>query len=193
MRPEDGAATADRPDFKLQERARQAEANRLLQKIGLEARKLAGLLDDLDALRATVPGETYSSLALIESALARNCAKDEFAQFKRGLSSYRRSGFPCPADLLQVLALKAESQPTVSDIFADDPWLRSQKSTWRDFLRILAEDISDIYLMHEVIINLREKHWIALVKTLISPNIDRSSINAALRELPPFSWEVQEK
>jgi len=191
--PEDGAATADRPDFKLQERARQAEANQLLQKIGIEARKLAGLLDDLDALQATVPGETYSSLALIESALDRNCAKDEFVQFKRGLSSYKRSGFPCPADLLQVLVLKALSQPDVSDIFADDPWLRSQKSTWRDFLRILAEDLSDIYLMHEVRIDLREKHWIALVQTLISPDISRSSINAACRELPPFSWEVQEE
>lgn len=191
--PEGGAATRDRPDNKTRVRDKQTRASALLSKISDKARELARLLDELDELRATVPAETYSCLALIESALSRNPAEVEFDRFRRSLSSYQEHGFPAPADLLNALANASDANPPAAQIFADDPWLASQKSTWRDFVRIVADSLSDIYVMHGVKIELREKHWLSLTRALVSPDISRSSVNAELRKLPPFSWESRKK
>ncbi|AMO36535.1 hypothetical protein AC731_006040 [Thauera humireducens] len=191
--PDEGAATRDRPDDKVRIRDKQTRADALLSQLAVKARGLADLLDELDDLRATVPGETYSSLALIESALSRNAADDDFKRFNRELSSYKRNGFPAPAELLRCLAASADAHPPASKVFSDDPWLSSQKSSWRDFMRIMARCISDIYAMYQVRIVFKEKHWIALVHALISHDISRSSVNAERRNLPPFPWEKQKK
>ncbi|MCK2128001.1 hypothetical protein MX652_15050 [Thauera aromatica] len=191
--PEGGAATRDRPDDKVLIRDKQTRADALLSQLAAKARGLADLLDELDELRATVPGETYSSLALIESALSRNAAAAVFERFRRELSSYQIHGFPGPTELLRVLAASADAHPPAAEVFSDDPWLSSQKSSWRDFMRIMARCISDIYTMYQVRIVLEEKHWIALVHALISHDISRSSVNAECRKLPPFPWEKQKK
>lgn len=180
--PPDGAATKDRSDLKVRIRCNQAAADALLVSIARKAHGLADLLNRLNALGAEIPGETYSSLALIESALTRNIAADDFKQFRRGLSSYRRSGFPATGDLLTTLAESAERHPKAMKIFQTDPWLRSQKSTWRDFVSIVFDSLAEIHLMYGTKIELREKHWVALVHALLSDSISRSSISDALKE-----------
>lgn len=179
--PADGAATTDRPDLKLRIRSNQAAADDLLVSIARQARDLADSLDRLNGLGAEIPGETYSSLALIESALTRNLAADDFKRFRKGLSSYRRSGFPAPGDLLTTLAESAERHPKAVEIFGNDPWLGTQKSTWRDFVRIVLDSLAESHRMYGTKIELREKHWVALVQALISEDISRGSVSDALR------------
>lgn len=194
--PEATYATSERPDTKINIRKKQTKADILMLDISKKARELASKLFELDGLRADTPSETYSSKALIQLAMdqQKSAAKDDFGRFVRlGLSSYQRSDIPPPWHLLEALAKSIDAYPKASQIFNDDPWLGSNKSSWADFIRIVADILNNIYLMHRHAIEIPEKIWIQMVKILIDGNIGRSSVNRALRDLPPFLWDAPKK
>lgn len=182
--PPGGAATKDRPDLKVRTRAKQSEADKRLKRVARLARELGSELAELEDLCAKVPGCTYSTLALLrESFDSRySSAEPAFRQFERSLSSYQRHDFPSPAFLLETLADQAEAHPPTSELFSDDPWLRTQQSSWRDFIRIVSDALTETHRMYQTKIELQEKHWVALVQTLISDSISRSSVSDALKE-----------
>lgn len=178
--PDGGAATRARPDTKTQIRDNQSSASKKLAAIATQAQVLARLLDDLDGLGATVPGEMYSSMAWLRTAVQGTVVQSGFKQHLDSQSSYYRSSFPPPARLLEVLAEAANSHPAPAEVFAGDAWLSSQKSTWRDFVRMMREALEEIDATYDVSISLNEKHWVRLVQTLISKNITRSSVKSSL-------------
>lgn len=169
--PPGGRATAERPDAKVRYRTSQTAADQLLGKISKQARALADSLARLEALKSVVPAEACSLLVLLETALKRNPAGDDFRRFRRGLSSYKSSEFPTPADLILSLADAADNHPGAKKIFADDPWLRAQQTSARDFRdRMLPAILADFREIYGIDVRLQEKHFDALTKALINPS-----------------------
>ncbi|UCV09146.1 hypothetical protein [Dechloromonas denitrificans] len=187
--PERGKrATRDAPDEKIRVLEQQKHADKLLKKTASTARELAKLLYELEENGGQVPGETYSGLALIQSAIESNgmsraCCKKPFETFKRQLSSYARGYFPPPILILETLAESAEQQPECSNFYADDPWLSSSQSSWKDYVRVLSDCFHECKRMYGTAPNFSDANWTALVQVLIDKSITRQAVAKGLKEL----------
>lgn len=181
--PAEGYARAsNQPHLKIRIRGRQKEADELLSKAADQTYALAETLSELRGLRASLPVEVESLLALIERTLSVpwNPSADDFDEFRNRLSSAQEASFPVLEMLLCALARQLNDWPQTPDIFADNPWLSSQKSTWVDIVRMINRGFAEMDRVYSVKILLREMHWVSLVQTLIYPDLARTTIQAGL-------------
>lgn len=191
--PESGSNATRKGDLdaskceKIAIRDRQRKADSLHRKAAEKAKELANLIGQIVENDAQMPDEIYSGLALIESAIdadgmSRATCSSHFSNFKKNLSSRARARFPDPETIVRTLGSRLSLFPAGQDVFADDPWLSSNKASWRAFVRVLSAELIECRRIYGNLPNkLREADWLDLVNVLLDPDITRASVNHCLR------------
>jgi len=85
------------------------------------------------------------------------------------------------SDVVYDLEKKLRDWPETKDLFSTVPGMKSQKSSWRDWLREAHANLQGMLRICPGDFQLREKHWVALVHAMIGEAISRESVQAALR------------
>ncbi|MBI5785188.1 MAG: hypothetical protein HZA64_07010 [Rhodocyclales bacterium] len=181
-------ATRDAPDDKVAIRERQKVGTKLMGQAAKKARELAELLDQIEENGGEVPDESYSGLALLEAAIAsdgmaRACCNDPFDAFRRELSSYAESHFPHPTLIVDALASALEAFPGDGEIFASDPWLSSAQSSWKDYVRVVTERLTECKRMYGDAPAFTDAEWTVLLQQLIDSSLTRQTVTKGLKEL----------
>lgn len=144
---------------------------------------LSKILDNGGAM----PDEVEAGYALIERAIradgsARACCEASFDSFVRNLSSYARARFPHAPAIVGALGSALETFPSAPHVFRHNPWLSSNKSSWRDFVRIVESHLLECWRMYgSPRRGLREVDWLNLVHALVDSSVSRDSLKDCLR------------
>lgn len=184
--PGKSRATRKDPDEKIKVLERQKEVDRLLKAASDLANDLSDVLAELEANGGELPAKVYSGLSLIEGAMEYDrmasavCLKP-FNEFKGQLSSYQKSYFPKPVTIIDALALAVGEHPATDEIFADDPWLSSSHSSWKDYVRALSEDFEHCYAMHGDAPVFTDSVWADLLRVLIWSGFENKAVAKELR------------
>lgn len=181
-------ATRDRPDEKIEILERQKDAGKIIKRAAKVARELSSLLEQLEVNGGRMPDEAYSGMALIESAvnadgMARACCAEPLKKLREGLSSYAKSYFPHPAFIVETLANAFNEFPEGGLVFSGDPWLSSQQSSWKDYVRVLSEKLSECNSMYGDSPQLSDADWTILLQTLVDGTLCRQTVSKGLKEL----------
>ncbi len=181
-------ATREAPDEKVRILEQQNQADRLMAAAAAKARELSELLSELEDNGGELPAGAYSGLALIEAAIqaadmSRACCAEGFEKFKCGLSSYAKNYFPHPILIVDTLFRAFEDFPSSNDLFANEPWLSSRQSSWKDYVRALREQFSECKRMYCAAPQLTDAEWTSLLQVLISSNLSRQTVTKGLKEL----------
>jgi hypothetical protein len=187
--PNGKRATADRPDKKKRIHAKQDGVDRLLAAAAEKARELSELLCELEENGGDFPAEACSGMALIESAIgadgmSRACYAEPFESFRHGLSSYADGYFPHPIAIINRLAQSFEDHPRRGELFANDPWLSSNQSSWKDYVRVVKARLVDCKRMYYSAPDFTDADWHGLCNVLLNlPDLTRQTVSKGLKEL----------
>ncbi|PKO89462.1 MAG: hypothetical protein CVU18_03935 [Betaproteobacteria bacterium HGW-Betaproteobacteria-12] len=167
---------------------RQQAADKLLRRIESISRELAATLAELENNGGQLPSEAYSGLALIRSSIetsgaSKACCEKQFRTFERSLSSYERSHFPSPESLILGLAEAAKEHPACAELYADDPWLSSGQSSWKDYVRVLMAEFEECKRMYGTAPKFTDAQWTLLLQVFIDKSISRQTVSKGLIEL----------
>lgn len=160
--------TADRPKLKIRIRERQRKADILFDEVAELALQLIDKLDEVSLTTNYSPDEIHLR-ELLRPLIEHDQIKPDIATTSLLTSQ-----------LIQRLYEAFKCYPRTDKLFADIPGMSSQKSTWRDWMAETQHNLSLLLDMYGKVFEMREKHWLALVKVLIDENISRTSVNAAL-------------
>lgn len=161
--------TADRPTLKTKLRERQRKADILFDEVAELALQLINKLEEISLLTNFAPDEMYLS-ELLHPFVEHDLIKPDIANSRL-----------LTAQLIQSLHDSFKDYPRTDSLFFDVPGMASQKSTWRDWMAEVQNNLALMHCMYGKAFELREKHWLALVNVLIDESISRSSVNAALK------------
>jgi hypothetical protein len=188
--PEGGKrATRDRPSEKTIVLERQKKADSLIAKAATAAAGLAQLLADIRECGGETPGESYNGLALIEnaiqaSAVSSTYCEEHFKKMRCGMSSREKHNFPSTEQIISELAIALENHLPCKERFADDPWLQSSHSSWKDYVRVLRASFEDMHHIYGVRLSLTDGEWTALCQVMLDdPTITRQVVSKGLKEL----------
>jgi len=83
-------------------------------------------------------------------------------------SPLNRALFTDTSDVILKLGEALRDYPRAKELFADIPGMASQKTSWRDWLYCAYDLIDECMPRYEgnIPLDIREKHWVALVRTL---------------------------
>lgn len=188
--PETGKrATRDSGSEKTRVLEQQKNVDELIAKAATVAGRLAKLLAEIEEAGGETPAESYSGLALIESAIksvpmASACCSKHFEILKRGMSSYERHEFPSSRDIVSELSAALDNHQPCKLRFADDPWLKSSQSSWKDYVRVLRSNFDDMELMYGIQLSLSDAEWTALCQVMLGDQtLTRQVVSRGLKEL----------
>jgi hypothetical protein len=170
---------------------KQKRVDVLLAKAIKAADTLANLLWELEENGGKHPAEVYSGLALIrksmpDGSMARPCCERPFKAFERGLSSYERSYFPSTGAMIETLSAAMKTYPKSAELFRNEPWLSSQQSSWKDYVRALLDEFETCLVIYGKAPRFTDAEWTSLLQALISDSLSPKTVAKDLRELKGF-------
>lgn len=165
------AGAAKNPSTKRKIRDRQNKGDKLIEKAAKQARELSATLQELKKTTTFYP-DTTRFTAIAYSLLSESETKN-FLSYSDGIYTY---------EAIDLLEKSLREYPRASDLFNDVPGMRSNKSSWCDWLSEVRANLDRLLLMYPGEFNLREADWVALSNVLVSEFISRDSIKFALSE-----------
>jgi hypothetical protein len=159
-------------DKKPAQRCRLLEQKKRLREAAEKARELAALLDKI-AAGPSAPD--MSALLFVEAVLPLPNEQ----KLSRNLDSYYQQFSVSGA--LEAFAdrLDADASEPLP------PWLESQKTGWRDWVRQVRHGLSQLDSAGLLRFKPRETHWHALVQVLFDDSITRDAVHDVLRDAKP--------
>lgn len=162
--------TADQPTRKVKTRQAQNKADPVISRIAELAGELGDALEELESITTMHPCETRL-LHLIQP-LFQDEAVQNLSGYWLGVRTH---------EAMRILERKFQDYPVAADLFEDVPGMKSQRATWRDWLREAHCNLEELNDTYPGELALTESDWVLLAQVLIGEYITRSVVEDALR------------
>lgn len=152
-------------------RSVQKDADKLMASAAALAKDLATKLEEIQNLSKYHP-EELNALSLISKKI--DLKGHEFNERDRAVETFA---------LIEVLANSLYDHPCTNDLFGGVPGMKSQKTTWRDWIREAVENVKETEDIYELdSFEIREIDWVHIVNILCDSSISRGSVQSALKD-----------
>ncbi len=165
--------TADRPTAKVRIRKNQAKAQSHLLSAAKRLHEAADELRIAAKCSGYLPSEVTGFMTLVMFVFNRYGISEQL----KTLPSYFWGDIKTP-DVLDLLA--GQLNPG-GDIWVEAPGMKSNKASWRDWLREAEVNLQWANRIYNSDFRLRETDWVRLAQGLISPPPSRDMVRDALR------------
>lgn len=166
--------TADQPTRKVKIRQAQNKADPIISRIAELAGELGDALEELESITTIHPCEVR--LLHVIQPLFQDEAIQNLSGYWLGVRTH---------EAVRILERKFMDYPVADDLLEDIPGMKSQKATWRDWLREADHNLKELINIYPGDLAPTESDWVNLAQILIGAHITREVVQDALRSCNP--------